>query len=152
MDTEKSISCETVLFFVLPLLLSIIHHIMFEDTIEKSILLSLLFMIWLKRCKEEIYYLSLILYFQVCKTTKRVIAQCPALKVNLSDYLTSLNELKDTASKRSNELGFNRKQTKMTLDNIKTNISRVEDTLQLIDESLRITDKQFKKIKNAMMW
>ena len=40
----------------------------------------------------------------------------------------------------------------MTLDNIKTNISRVEDTLQLIDESLRITDEQFKKIKNAMMW
>ena len=39
----------------------------------------------------------------------------------------------------------------MTLGNIKTNISRVEYALQLIDESLRIIPEQFKDIKNARM-
>jgi len=89
---------------------------------------------------------------EVCKTTKRVLLQCPTLKINLTDHLKKLNADKNTTNDKLTELGFNKKQCKISLDYFEENLLRIQDTIELADESMGITDEQFKKIKNAMMW
>ena len=41
---------------------------------------------------------------------------------------------------------------RIAVQNLNEDIEKIKDTIALADESMRITDEQFKKIKNAMMW
>ena len=81
-----------------------------------------------------------------------MIAQCPVLKINISDHLNSLNEIKDIANQKAVEQDLNKKQTKFALRIIKDNMTHIEDTIILADESMKVTDDQYKKIRNAMVW
>jgi len=47
---------------------------------------------------------------------------------------------------------LNKKQIKVAMQNLSDNIGRIKDTISLAGESMKITDEQYKKIKNAMMW
>ena len=89
---------------------------------------------------------------QVCKTTRRVLSQCPTLKVNLSDHFNSLRTMQEAATEKATEQGLNKKQIKLALDAFKYNLERIKDTIMLADQSMKATNDQFKKIRNAMMW
>lgn len=86
------------------------------------------------------------------KTTKRVLIQCPTLKINITDHLNELKALEGSALEKATNHGMNKKQAKISLQVIKDNIARISDTIELANESMKVTDDQFKKIKNAMMW
>lgn len=89
---------------------------------------------------------------EICKTTRRVLSQCPVLQVSLSDSLKTLTTLNETASNKASVMDFSKKQIKISLQIINNNILRIEDTIALAGESMKATDDQFKKIKSAMMW
>lgn len=81
-----------------------------------------------------------------------MLAQCPSLKVLLSEDLQKLKEYASTLQQAAIAAGLNKKQAKVAAQNLSENIERVKDTLVLGDEAMKVTDDQFKKIKNAMMW
>ncbi|XP_057306571.1 uncharacterized protein LOC130644831 [Hydractinia symbiolongicarpus] len=89
---------------------------------------------------------------EVGKTTKRVLTQCPTLKINITDHLNELSALEGSALDKATNQGLNKKQAKISLQVIKDNMVRISDTIELANESMKVTDDQFKKIKNAMMW
>ena len=89
---------------------------------------------------------------ELCKTTRRVLLQCPSLQVTLSDSHTALVELQGSANSKAAAMDFNKKQIKLCLQFINNNISRIEDTIGLADEAMKVTYDQFKRIKTAMMW
>lgn len=89
---------------------------------------------------------------EVCKRTRRVLSQCPSLKVNLTDQLSVLENESATLQEAGVGAGLNKKQIRVAIQNLNDNLERIKDTIYLADESMKITDDQFKKIKNAMMW
>ena len=89
---------------------------------------------------------------EVCKSTKRVLSQCPPLRVSLSDSLVALSELQPGVEEKAVEGGLTKKQVKVCVEQVAENISRIQDTVCLADESMKVTDEQFNKIKAAMMW
>lgn len=89
---------------------------------------------------------------KVCKKTRKVLAQCPVLKTQLSDQLSILEEEAENLLQKGVSVGLNKKQMRVAVQNLNEDIEKIKDTIALADESMRITDEQFKKIKNAMMW
>ena len=81
-----------------------------------------------------------------------MLAQCPVLKTQLSDQLRVLEEESENLLKKGANVGLNKKQIRIAVQNLNEDIEKIKDTIALADESMRITDEQFKKIKNAMMW
>ena len=79
-------------------------------------------------------------------------AQCPVLKTQLSDQLRVLEEESENLLEKGANVGLNKKQIRIAVQNLNEDIEKIKDTIALADESMRITDEQFKKIKNAMMW
>lgn len=74
------------------------------------------------------------------------------MKVLLSEDLQKLQDYTSTLQQDAIAAGLNKKQAKVAAQSLHENIQRVNDTLVLGDEAMKITDDQFKKIKNAMMW
>lgn len=81
-----------------------------------------------------------------------MLAQCPVLKTQLSDQLRVLEEESENLLEKGANVGLNKKQIRIAVQNLNEDIEKIKDTIALADESMRITDEQFKKIKNAMMW
>lgn len=79
-------------------------------------------------------------------------AQCPVLKTQLSDQLRVLEGESENLLEKGASVGLNKKQMRVAVQNLNEDIEKIKDTIALADESMRITDEQFKKIKNAMMW
>lgn len=96
--------------------------------------------------------ISILISYKVCKKTRKVLAQCPVLKTQLSDQLRVLEEKSENLLEKGANTGLNKKQIRVAVQNLNEDIEKIKDTIALADESMRITDEQFKKIKNAMMW
>jgi len=89
---------------------------------------------------------------EVCKKTRKVLSQCPTLKVQLSDQVKELERESETLLDKGSSVGLNKKQLRVAAQSMEDNIEKIKDTIALADEAMRITDDQFKRIKNAMMW
>ena len=74
------------------------------------------------------------------------------LKVQLSDQCKELERESETLLDKGSSVGLNKKQLKVAVQSLEDNIEKIKDTIALADEAMKITDDQFKRIKNAMMW
>ena len=84
--------------------------------------------------------------------TRRVLAQCPVAKVKLMEQSNELEKIRAVAMEKAIEMNMNKKQAKLSVGVVEANMTRIRDASFLADESMKVTDDQFKKVKNAMMW
>ena len=83
---------------------------------------------------------------------KDVLIHCPTAKVTLENAVNQLDSLHDSAFEKGINEGLTQKQCKLQLAKIRDNRTRIKDTISLADDTMKIVDEEYRRIKTAMMW
>jgi len=105
-----------------------------------------------KDIPEEIQKVVTVFNAEVNPSCKEVIAQCPICKVALEDVLTRIGPIKANVVEIGMSQGLSEKYCKSINVKVANNEARIRETIKLGEETMKILDEEYRKIKTAMMW
>ena len=79
-------------------------------------------------------------------------ALCPSCKVALEDVLARIAPVKANVVEIGMSQGLSEKYCKKINEKVENNEARIKETIKLGEETMKILDEEYRKIKTAMMW
>ncbi|KAK3735806.1 hypothetical protein QZH41_007425 [Actinostola sp. cb2023] len=89
---------------------------------------------------------------ELCKASKKVLAQGPTSHNQLKEVEEKINTLRVSAYDRAIAEGFSQRRAKAAVANIDANCNRIREAIAMAMQSMSAVDSDYKKIKAAMLW
>lgn len=89
---------------------------------------------------------------QLNPACKDVTSQCPPSKVALEDVLTRIASMKGNIVEIGMSQGLSEQYCKNIVVKMDKNVARITETIKLGEETMKIVDEEYRKVKTAMMW